>query len=339
MQVNGDAPKLVPDPFQASWEASPCISMDLATDADAAAAARCVHTLTHKLRGWCSPVRKILDPTLKSELPLFTFVGVKYLLKYEHFTKISYQYLSNTEFSSFLKATFYVRQIWQISLLWKTRMLHCAHQLRLPVKCWVQQPRHICVIFKWRWLINIYDEDQLEVEVVVISVAVADPGFSRRAANPRFWSKNYYLARFLLKTAWKWKKLDQEGMCVPSTALRPPVSRMLFQLQRQIQGGGVPRRVPPMDQNFLNFMQFFWKIWKFRMLVPPSWRVDTPSYEESLIRPWIVTIGWSKGARGMRTPLGVQILSFSCSFRPKMCKIIPLWELALPQENPGSSSG
>ena len=39
MQVNGDAPKSVPDLFQASWEASPCISMDLA------AAARCVHTL------------------------------------------------------------------------------------------------------------------------------------------------------------------------------------------------------------------------------------------------------------------------------------------------------
>ena len=45
-----DAPKSVPDPFQASWQASPCISMDLdaaaATAADAAAAARCVHTLT-----------------------------------------------------------------------------------------------------------------------------------------------------------------------------------------------------------------------------------------------------------------------------------------------------
>ena len=35
MQVNGDAPKSVPDPFQAS----PCISMDLAT------AARCGYSL------------------------------------------------------------------------------------------------------------------------------------------------------------------------------------------------------------------------------------------------------------------------------------------------------
>ena len=45
MQVNGDAPKSVPDPFQASWEASPCISMDLATATAADAAARCVHSL------------------------------------------------------------------------------------------------------------------------------------------------------------------------------------------------------------------------------------------------------------------------------------------------------
>ena len=52
MQVNGDAWEWVWDPFQASWEASPCISMDLATDtaaatdATAAADARCVHTLS-----------------------------------------------------------------------------------------------------------------------------------------------------------------------------------------------------------------------------------------------------------------------------------------------------
>ena len=46
MQVNGDAWEWVWDPFQASWEASPCISMDLATDTAAAADARGVHTLS-----------------------------------------------------------------------------------------------------------------------------------------------------------------------------------------------------------------------------------------------------------------------------------------------------
>ena len=45
-----DAPKLVPDPFQASWQASPCISMDLDAAATAAAAARCVHTLNSLLK-------------------------------------------------------------------------------------------------------------------------------------------------------------------------------------------------------------------------------------------------------------------------------------------------
>ena len=48
-------------------------------------------------------------------------------------------------------------------------------------------------------------------------------------------------------------------------------------------------------------------------------------------------IGGSKGAPGTRAPLGVQILSFSCSFRQKNRLAHPLWELA-PQENPGSAT-
>ena len=39
-------------------------------------------------------------------------------------------------------------------------------------------------------------------------------------------------------------------------------------------------------------------------------------------------------------PLGVQILSFSCSFRPKICTITSTWELVPPlQEYPGSTTG
>ena len=45
-------------------------------------------------------------------------------------------------------------------------------------------------------------------------------------------------------------------------------------------------------------------------------------------------IGGSKEA-----PPGVRILSFSCSFWQKVEKIIPLWELEPPQENPGSANG
>ena len=33
--------------------------------------------------------------------------------------------------------------------------------------------------------------------------------------------------------------------------------------------GAPPARPPPMAQNFLNFMQFYWKIWLNRMLTPP----------------------------------------------------------------------
>ena len=42
------------------------------------------------------------------------------------------------------------------------------------------------------------------------------------------------------------------------------------------------------------------------------------------------------GAPGMRPR--VQILSFSCSFRQENTLTHPLWELAPPQENPGSAT-
>ena len=153
-------------------------------------------TFTHKLSCWYASVREILDSPLKSELPLFTFVGIKYIYWSINILRRSItsnnQYLSNTEFSSFLKTTFYVRHIWQISLLWETRMLHRAHQLRLPVKCWVQQPRHICVTFQWRChhSVNIYDDIHLVVEVqwfpvYMLSYSVADPGFPRGERQPR----------------------------------------------------------------------------------------------------------------------------------------------------------
>ena len=45
-----------------------------------------------------------------------------------------------------------------------------------------------------------------------------------------------------------------------------------------------------------------------------------------------------RGAPGTHVP-PIQILSFSCSFRQKNCKIIPIWKLAHPPgENPGSAT-
>ena len=55
---------------------------------------------------------------------------------------------------------------------------------------------------------------------------------------------------------------------------------------------------------------------------------------------YLFTIGGSGGRQGHALPLGVQILSFSCSFYQKVKKIIPLWELTHPpRENPGSATG
>ena len=54
---------------------------------------------------------------------------------------------------------------------------------------------------------------------------------------------------------------------------------------------------------------------------------------------FVLSIGGSKGGhQGCVPPLGVQILSFSCSFWQKIDKIIGFWELAPPPwENPGSA--
>ena len=45
-------------------------------------------------------------------------------------------------------------------------------------------------------------------------------------------------------------------------------------------------------------------------------------------------------ARDTSTSLEIQFFSFSCSFQPRIFKIIPLWELTahLHQENPGSAT-
>ena len=53
--------------------------------------------------------------------------------------------------------------------------------------------------------------------------AVADPGFPREGESPTLESgaQTYYLAKFLPKTAWKWKKWTGGG-CVPSAPLDPP---------------------------------------------------------------------------------------------------------------------
>ena len=43
-----------------------------------------------------------------------------------------------------------------------------------------------------------------------------DPGFPRQGApTPVFMEKTYYLVSFLLKAAWKWKKLDRKEARVP----------------------------------------------------------------------------------------------------------------------------
>ena len=55
----------------------------------------------------------------------------------------------------------------------------------------------------------------------------------------------------------------------------------------------------------------------------------------------VMSIGGSRGGREGRTPppLGVQILSISCSFRENLACSRPPWRVhAPPRENPGSAT-
>ena len=51
----------------------------------------------------------------------------------------------------------------------------------------------------------------------------------RGAPTPVFMEKTYYLVSFLLKAAWKWKKLDRKEACVPLPHPQdPPMILILF---------------------------------------------------------------------------------------------------------------
>ena len=57
-----------------------------------------------------------------------------------------------------------------------------------------------------------------------------DPGFPGRGGGQTYEirAKTYYLARFLLKTACKWKKLDREGARTPRARLDPPMAHNIL---------------------------------------------------------------------------------------------------------------
>ena len=68
--------------------------------------------------------------------------------------------------------------------------------------------------------------------------------------------------------------------------------------------GGAPGARPPTDQNFLNLMQFWGKSSKFVCWRPVG--VGAPSYEESCIRPCMVTLQftWDHTQKKWVLPIG-----------------------------------
>ena len=65
----------------------------------------------------------------------------------------------------------------------------------------------------------LFIQSKHEIEMLfIISDQWRIQDFPGGGGNPWVWEKTYYLARFLLKTAWEWKKLNREG----GTSLEPP---------------------------------------------------------------------------------------------------------------------
>ena len=136
----------------------------------------------------------------------------------------------------------------------------------------------------------------------IVPFTVADPGFPwGGGANPPG-GANIQFCQIFPKTAWNWKNLDP-GWSVTAFVVQVQskyvdnlINRELFTcdallklnigLQRHScqgsdpvadpRGRGAPGTCPPMNQNFLNFMQFFGKSGKFVCWCPPPGGLAPP---------------------------------------------------------------
>ena len=96
---------------------------------------------------------------------------------------------------------------------------------------------------------------------------VTDPGYPRGMPTADLGGKTYYLARFLLKTAWKWKKIDQNGAHASLVLPRPANAAL---------------------QTVLDFMQvFFEKLAKLIVCTPLKGK-QRSNRDFWRIRPWYV---------------------------------------------------
>ena len=111
-------------------------------------------------------------------------------------------------------------------------------------------------------------------------------------------------------------------LCSSWRGTRLPLVRLPRPLYR-----GHQRRVTRIPETMKN------KIWNTVLCKITQWRIQKVGGNMGK-KPkiWWTAFGSSGGTKGggggRQRPPGLQILSFSCSFRQNICKIIPPWELA-----------
>ena len=109
--------------------------------------------------------------------------------------------------------------------------------------------------------------------------------------QPQKGSTNLLRGQSFLKTAWKWRKFYQGGGLVRNFLCRS-------------------RSATGYTSKFISFV-----------IIPAAWRFPQRTMNPKVsISPFMysVIIGGSRGAWGTHAPLGVQILSISCSFRENL---------------------
>ena len=136
-----------------------------------------------------------------------------------------------TSFCKYRESSFFIWQIRQI-LLYKNRFTdERSSSLLVFLKCkfatkflqFVTIPNLFPLKFEkmptlsmgFRFFVRIFRQNAPTIDTAVMERCFSDTSdwsriFQTRGTTPEFGLKTFYLARFLPKTAWKWKKFNRE---------------------------------------------------------------------------------------------------------------------------------
>ena len=124
----------------------------------------------------------------------------------------------------FFISNYYIVFLTQLNIWISTKLLHFSTRFTKPhseFQLKNEFPDLMGTITKFHVFFQKLKKTKLQMAVQKRRDAVADPGFPRwGGATLEFGPETYYMAKFLPKIAWKWKKLDREQ---GRASLAPPL--------------------------------------------------------------------------------------------------------------------